>query len=438
MRLGADVDGLDAVAATMGRTGVRLESLRRELDAAAIAAGWRGVDADRFRDQWRRQLGPATGRAAAAVAAAAADARRQSASQRAAAGATSLGPPPAVSVTAVPPAPVSTRLATVEIEASAGFGEVGGAVHLRIDDLGHGRSRIVEMDTVAAGVGIGGDVVVSLGDDGDGAVGGGAVASMMASVGVDRSWVVPTDEVDAFLLSRVLDPAGTTGRSGVGSLAAAVPGAGWVAGGLGVSDEFEALTYERPAPEQIGLVGGSALDAGGSAGGGVPAGLTAALASGVLLGVGYRPDDGSVLLRLSSDWAGRASVTAGDRSSQSDVDGSGTVTLTLDRDRRPVELATERVSVDGDRVERAHLVIDLTRPELVAPARRLVDSLVEIGDGPGSVTDVGDALGDLVAVGAASGGTRTDVYTIGDRRRYGVETPVAGVTVTTEELRLRR
>lgn len=226
------------------RGDARRHAVARALDAAqGRDLAWHGPDADRFRHRWRAELRPAVvGAAGRPSRSGATDARRQAAEQRrtsdaasvaalamvgagsgATAGSAPSGTTPSTSA-GVPSAPVSIRLVTAELTASGAVVEVGASVRLRVEDLGDGRSRIVELDELAAGATAQANVRVGV-SFGDGRVdrGSGAAAALGASAGVERSWLVPTGDVDEFILSRLVDPNGNSGRNVVGSALAAVP-----------------------------------------------------------------------------------------------------------------------------------------------------------------------------------------------------------------------
>lgn len=450
MQLGADPDQIDVVAATMERSGLTLDIVVRDLDAAADAVVWRGADAERFRQQWRTQLRPAVTGTAAAVRAGATHARRQAAEQRRTSepGSDALGIVGTGTVGAgeraragrhavVPPAPVGVRIMTAELSASAQVLAAGLTIRFRVEDLGGGRSRIVELDRASAGAQaqLDGRAKVSSGE-GSTALGSGAVAGLEASVGLERSWLVPTGDVDDFLLSRVVDPRGTSGRSVVGSALAAVPGAGLAAGVFGVGDEYRALGYERPEPERIGIVvgGGGAADADARIDG-TQLEVSGALATGVVVAASRSSVDGSISMQMSNQLV--ASAATGGHGS--DVDWSGTTTLTVDRSGTPTSLSTTRTSTDGDRIEQQHGVIDLTTPSMRAAAADLVDA---IEAGPSALFSgeerITDALRSIFAAAAGDVATRTDVYSSGGTSSYGIELPVGSAVVTTEHLRLVR
>lgn len=454
MRLGVDPQQLDAVAAAMDRGGATLDAVARALDAAGRDLAWHGPDADRFRHRWRAELRPAVVGAAAAVRSGATDARRQAAEQRrtsdaasvaalamvgAGSGATAGSAPSGAtpSSAGVPSAPVSIRLVTAELTASGAVVEVGASVRLRVEDLGDGRSRIVELDELAAGATAQADVRVGV-SFGDGRVdrGSGAAAALGASAGVERSWLVPTGDVDEFILSRLVDPNGNSGRNVVGSALAAVPGAGLAASVLGLGDGYRAVIYERPEPERVGVVAGASGSVDADARTEIPdVAVTASAATGVVLGVSRSSVDGSVSMRMSTGLV--ASATAG--RTGSDIDWTGTTTLVVDRSGTPLSLSTVATMADDRWVEQQHGVIDLTAPAVRSAARELVDAVGAAATDPTQVSErVAGALRDVIVAGAVHESTRTDRYAVVDPVSYGIELPVGSAVVASERLRLER
>ncbi|HEU4840377.1 MAG TPA: hypothetical protein VFT09_03015, partial [Ilumatobacteraceae bacterium] len=92
-RLGADVDRLDALAATCSSTAGRLDRAAGALTTATARAGWHGPDAEQFRAAWTGRHAPRLRAVAGVLADLAAAVREQAAQQR------------ATSTTGAPPAP---------------------------------------------------------------------------------------------------------------------------------------------------------------------------------------------------------------------------------------------------------------------------------------------------------------------------------------------
>ena len=80
--LGADVEQLRSLAAEFGRQSGALDEMGRRLTMRVDLVGWRGADAERFRDDWRSVHLVTVRRAAEALGRAGVDARRQANAQQ--------------------------------------------------------------------------------------------------------------------------------------------------------------------------------------------------------------------------------------------------------------------------------------------------------------------------------------------------------------------
>lgn len=217
-QLGADVEALRQLAATMRVTSGRIGTVAVGLDRRTRASGWHGVDADRFAREWSVRHRPAlfalADRCAELARSLDAQARQQLlASAGGTPGAAGILAPgrrrdidAAVRATApaIAPLPQTEQRYQGGLEIKAGFGRVTLGGDVTIQQLGGGRTRVTV--TEQAGVGL----VASVGATASASIGGptpsatptsGGQAEVRAHGGVleRRSWEVSDDAVGALL-----------------------------------------------------------------------------------------------------------------------------------------------------------------------------------------------------------------------------------------------
>lgn len=431
MRFGADTAALEALSATLDRSGTSLRAARAELEGSIRSARWNGPDADRFGDRWGTEIEPALGRIVVALAAASSDLRRQAEHQRMVSAASDLAGASGHAAGVLPAAAERIRLVDLGLVGGSAV-TAGVTLSFRVEDLAGGRSRVVESVALSAGPGVdaGSSFGVSVGGR---SVAGGGTASVAARMNVadDATWEIATSDLDAFLAQQVAQAVGGDGVGVAASALAAVPGLGLTASVLGWGDEFHAATYTIPPPASRGHAVGVTSSASAAIGAG-EAGLAASFDARQVAGVTVGRD-GSTTVRLSQDLAVLASagLTAG-RTRSVGTDGTTMAAITFDPHGQAVSLELERTSVDGGHLERERRIVDLTDPVVRHTADGLVASLTS-GAGVGEVER---RLEELVAAGSGAMASGSDRYRIGSDRDYGIDTPVGSAHVTTRELRL--
>ncbi|MFN8053371.1 MAG: hypothetical protein U0Q22_18160 [Acidimicrobiales bacterium] len=424
-KLGADADALDRLASAFAGLADRLVGVDRELAAALTDAAWRGADADGFRSRWQRYGRSTMARAAGALRTAGVDARRQAADQRRVS---------AADVAVVPtgprlaPAADRVRLVTLTVGAGEGLG-VAASSQWRVDDLGHGRVRVTELEQATFGAvpGAGVQVGASRGDGREErSLGTGAAVSVTAglTLGGERSWVVPEGDIERLLLSQGVERATGTPSPLTAAVASAVPFGGALASAVGLGGLWDGLTYGA-APERVGVRAGLAGEAAVEAG---STGNVVSAASSGVAGISVDTRTGELSVRLESDALVAAASLLGVPTVGHDV----AATLALDRSGAPVRLEVETsrpTPVAGhEGVERVRAAVDLTDPDVAVAARRLLAALATDGDVSGAATR-------LVGVGAAHAAVSVDRYRIAGTDRVNVSTPVVSGSLSYTDLR---
>ena len=215
-RLGADVEGLDAVAADLDRVADTVQRARATVDGQLARTRWVGPDADAFRGRWRRTGAVDLDQLRTALADAARELRRQSDQQRTASG---------------------------EAVVHRGVGGVGsGSNHAHLLQPAAGAG--------ALGLGVAGMALGAGGVGRAGAAGqlGGVAGSGAAGGPVEPGWLQGAYRVTDNLLtaSGVVDRAGLLPESlGGGSSVLGPAGLALSVGAVGIRAGFERFNQER-------------------------------------------------------------------------------------------------------------------------------------------------------------------------------------------------
>lgn len=431
-RLGADADALDRLASELDAATARVRSTLAELSSSTSGAAWWGVDAERFRAQWRDDGGPVCRSVVATLDRAAVGCRRQAEEQRGASRVDS-GSAVTLGTSGDRSRPTSTtprriRVLSVDAEAGADVVAAAGLVYV-VEDMADGRARVTERLSAGAGAeaGVEARVAWSTGEHTH-SVGADGSIRLLPTIGTEASWVVPSDEVDELVGARVADIAlGPGARDAAAGVLGAIPGLGALAAATGLGDGLRRATYRVPEPDRTGLTAGVATDGGG---GGTVGSTSWTAAGSVGVGVAVVSEGGRTLVRFGEDVAGRVGV--GNGSASADV--SSSVGLVLGNDGRPVrlEVVTDRTADDGT-LRRTTRTADLTAPG----ARAVVDRLehqIAAGEAWSHPGRVAATLEELAAIGVVGGTMHTDVYRPGADLTYGLQLPVGSVHVRSSTL----
>ena len=342
MQLGLDAEQTETLARTFDGAGAQLLGLHASLSVNAQEAWWIGQDANQFRSEWTR-----TGAVLTQVAQqlqttslllrAQADAQRQCSSAVTLFGGSPLTASPQV-----------RAVDLVSIGAVGGVSVVGAAeLRYRVETLSNGELRIGRIASLGGGVG---------------AVLGPASASALLMAKVTETWRIPSEDLDNFLLSQVR---GQIDETNVGSLVAAsllsLSGTG--------NGVVEALRYEAPDPEEIGVGLGvnenARIKAGAIGLGGAVNGFAE---------LSYRPDSDETVLSVTDRVALAAAVPLLGLAGAAEVGCA--VVLNTRGDAIRLELSGSQ-NLDGS-LAVVNAAVDLAAPEVQAAGSRF---LTEVRNG---------------------------------------------------------
>ena len=417
MRLGADVAGLDLASRNWQNCSRQLSAMVVEMDRLIATLSWSGRDADRFRADWSGGLRPMFAATAEQLSNGARVLGDQAGQQQ-----RTSEPTTASWAMELP-----TRFEIYAVEAHGGGEAVGsGRLQFRVDHLDDGRVRVTDTGRVTLGVGAspGVGLAVGLGEDqvATGAIGSSQFAALVAT---GDTWELPAGDLDRFLMARarsqLLGDTADLVLSGLGS----VPALGALAAGVGLGDQWRAMTYPVAEPVSSAVEVGALAELGGVAG--VPAGgVTAKASASVVDVVGVTRDarTGATTVQIRSDGIAGVGVLAAMRSLGVQVGATGQIGVRVDRHGTPEALVLDQIVTDVDQLAHTRVQIDLADPS-VAGLGDLVGSLIGLDNGARSVPvpDLSFAPADA-AVQVA-----TMRYHLVTNDTYGLEAAIGGVSV---------
>ncbi len=246
-RLGADVEGLVALAAQMAATAGEVEEASNRLQRVLRSSYWQGRDAEDFQMQWRGHS-VALRRAAAGLSSRSAELNREAKEQVAASetdglGASSITPAAASragnevdelsprDIAAGAVAPTGIKEWSGDARVSVEFLALSGGLSARIEDYPGPHSLLTVGSKIGAhlSVGAGEGFLIDLGDT---EVGHMAAASVSAGIegGESRSWVVRDSQAESALVERGIEHLAATSTEGISQYNAILGGvAGFLA-----------------------------------------------------------------------------------------------------------------------------------------------------------------------------------------------------------------